>query len=440
VVSGIPVSGCAHLGDELVLLPQGLAGRLKGIQAYGQTRETVMAGQCAALNVRQWEHTEIKHGDCVTIPGYFTPQEMYLCKMRVLTHERLTLKNGAQIKFHTGTSVVPATLYLMQGDGIQAGDEALVQVRLTEPIVAGPGDRFIVRTLSPVYTVGGGMIVEAIPRRLKRNRPELQQDVEARAKAVLDEKDFVEYCVKNAESFVASEADISLRTKIPRSRLAEMLNGLIQEQKVISIGSDLYMHHAMAAQGEQLLVKVVEEFHRASPESPGLPVEQAQEKSGLPKVAFDGLLAQMLKDGRLVERNRRLALSGHREAVKDEDVQLLVKIEGVFTARLFNPPSPEEAVEVIKVPRDKVDRAIKMLIERERLVRLPEGLIFHRQAIDRAREITLDFFREKERLESVDFKYLLNTTRKYAIQLLDHMDRIGVTQRIGNTRYLKPQR
>jgi len=362
---------------------------------------------------------------------------MYLCRMRVLTHERLTLKNGAQIKFHTGTSVVPATLYLMQGDRIQAGDEALVQVRLTEPIVAGPGDRFIVRTLSPVYTVGGGMIVEAIPRRLKRYRPEIQQDVEERARAILDEKDFVEYCVKKAESFVASEADLSLRTKIPRNRLPEMLNRLIQEQKVISMGSGLYVHHATAAQGEQLLVKVVEEFHRESPESPGLPVEQVHEQSGLPKAVFDGLVARLLKDGRLVERNRRLALSGHRETVKDEDAKLLERIEALFTARPFNPPSPEEVAEAIKVPRDKVDRAMKMLIERERLVRLPEGLIFHRQAIERAREITLDFFREKERLESVDFKYMLNTTRKYAIPLLDHMDRIGVTQRIGNTRYLK---
>jgi selenocysteine-specific elongation factor len=440
VVSGVPVSGSARIGDELVLLPQGVEGRLKGIEVYGRTADTVMAGQCAALNVRQWDHSAIKHGDAVTIPGYFSPQEMYLCRLRLLAHERLSLKNGAQIKFHTGTSVVPATLYLMQGDRVQSGEEGIVQVRLSQPVVAGPGDRFIVRSLSPVQTIGGGMIVEGIARRLKRNRPEIQKEVEERAKAVLDEKVFVVYCIRSAPSFAASEAEISVRAKIPRNRLPEILNTLLQEGKIIALAPGHYIHCEKAADAEQRLLNAVAEFHRASPESPGLPIEKLQENAALPKAVCDSLMARLVQEGKLVEKNRRVALAEHRESIQEEDLKLLEKIESLFIRRPFNPPSPEEIIADAKFPKEKVDKALRILVEHERLVRLPEDLLFHKQAVDRAREILVEFMRKEGKLESVKFKYLLDTTRKFAIPLLDYMDRIGVTQRVGNTRYLKPAR
>ncbi len=440
VVSGIPVAGQARLGDELVLLPQNVEGRLRGIEVYGRAGDTVMAGQCAALNVKAWEHGEIRHGDCVTVPGYFEAEGMYLCRLRLLPQEKVSLKNGAQVKFHTGTSVVTAVVYLMQGERMTPGEEALVQLRLEEPVVAGPGDRFIVRMLSPVLTIGGGMIVEAIPRRLKRNRPEIQQDVEARAQAVRDEKAFVEYGVKSAETAIAGEQDLSQRTKIPRSRVSEIVKGLVESGRIRAAGGG-YVHTDTVTALEGRLVEAVRVFHAATPESPGILPEQLLEGSRLVKPVFDAVLAGLLKFGRLAERNRRIALAEHRGAFKDEDAKLLGEVEPLFSSRPFSPPALEEAAAAAHLPLEKVQRAVKLLVEHERLVRLPEGLYFHKDAVERAREILVSFIQEEGKLESVRFKYLLDTTRKFAIPLLDYFDRVGLLRRgVGsdaNTRYLK---
>lgn len=168
-----------------------------------------MVGQCAALNIPQLDYKTIERGNVVTVGEYFSPQQWYLCELSVLEHVKFPLKNGSSVKFHTGTSEVVATMYLLEGRNLIPDQKCLIQVRLSEPIVAGPTDRFILRSLSPVQTVGGGEIIEAIPNKLRGNRPQILEDVKARAKAVNSDKDFVEYCIKTAEDFAATETGIS---------------------------------------------------------------------------------------------------------------------------------------------------------------------------------------------------------------------------------------
>ncbi len=190
----------AHVGDEVVLLPENLAGRIRRIEVYGQASDAVMAGQCAAINVGHWDHRAIRRGDTLTLPGYFAPQEWFVCMLRLLPRDKLFLKSGAEVKFHTGTSDVAAMFYPLKGNHMEGGAEGLIQVRTKTPFVAGPGDYFIIRTPSPVRTIGGGRIVEAVDRRLKGSRPGVYEDLQQRAEAVLDERRFVEYCVRRAES------------------------------------------------------------------------------------------------------------------------------------------------------------------------------------------------------------------------------------------------
>ena len=209
VVAGIPVCGQAHIGDELVVLPHNLTGRVKRVEVYGRASDTVMAGQCAALNVGHWQSGAIRRGDTVTLPGYFSPQVWYVCQLRLLPRNKLRLKQGGEVKFHTGTTEIGAAIYnLEQGELHEAG-EYLVQVRTQAPVVAGPGDRFILRSLSPMRTIGGGTIIEAESRRLKRTRPNVREELQQRAAAVHDDTTFVEYCVRTAPLLMADEAQLA---------------------------------------------------------------------------------------------------------------------------------------------------------------------------------------------------------------------------------------
>lgn len=437
VVAGIPVAGSAKIGDEVVLFPHGSKGRIKAIQVYKRNSRTAMVGQCAALNVPQWDYKTINRGNAVTLAEYFSLQQWYLCELGLLNYGGQGLKNGVDVKFHTGTSEVVATLYLLQGNIAAARQKCLVQVRLSEPIVAAPGDRFILRTLSPVQTIGGGIVVEATPEKLRRNQPETIKDAQARAKAVLRRKDFVEYAIKTAETIAATEVEVSLRTKLPPGPLTPILAELIAENRIVELDRKLYIHSDTLADVQQGLLNLVGDFHRGSPQSPGIAAVQLCEKSILRKDVFDGVLKLLVSGGKLVERKHRLALPEHHEILSDTEQKLLQAVESLFRSRLFNPPSRAEIAEHTKADAEKVERILRIMLEQERLIRVENDLFFHAEAVEKAREILVSFISTEGKLESVKFKYLLDTTRKFAIPLLDYFDRIGVIRRVGNTRYLK---
>lgn len=436
VAAGIPISGLVQIGDEVVLLPQGEAGRVRRIEVYGRTSEQVKAGQCAAINVGHWEHTAIHRGDTVTLPGYFTPQEWYVCSLQLLPREKLVLRNGTEVKFHTGTSELSASIYSLEGDSLQGAGEHLVQLHTQVPLIAGPGDYFIIRSLSPVQTIGGGMIIEGTERRLKRRLPGLLDDLQARAEAVRDEGRFVEYCLKTAEASAASPADLAFRTKVRQQRVEQILATFVQQQTARALAPELFIHRQTAAELGERIVTLVSDYHRREPGSPGITVDDLRQLANLEKPVLDGLLAQIRAEGRLLEKNQRLATPEHVATFRDEDSQRLAAIESLFQNAPFHPPGVDEIVAHCRLPKPTVEKLLKVLKQHERLVSV-EGLLFHHTAIKRAREILVDYIHREGKLESVKFKYLLDTARKYAIPLLDYFDRVGVTRKVGHTRYLK---
>lgn len=437
VVSGIPVSGKAQIGDEVVILPQGTKGRIKTIQVYKRKSNSVLSGQCAAINVPQWDYKTIKRGNVVTLCDYFSPQLWYLCKLHLLSHNKFNIKTGTEVKFHTGTSEVVATVYLLEGNNLTAGQESLIQVKLSEPVVAGPTDRFILRSLSPVQTVAGGMIIEAIPDKLKRSKPAVLQDALTRADAVPDEKDFVEYCIKTAKTYAIDENHISYRAKILPEILKKILSKLISDFKVFNLPPKLYIHKDTIISVQQQMLDMVSGFHSTQPQSPGIAIEHFYRESHFPRDVAEGVVGLLLAQGKLVKRNDCLALPNHRQTFATGEQELMGKIESLYRDRPFNPPLASEIAELVKAAPDNVEKIIRILIEQKCLVRVENDLYFHRQAIEHARQILTSCIVKEGKLESVKFKYLLDTTRKFAIPLLDYFDRIGLTRRINNTRYLR---
>jgi len=444
IVAGVPTAGSAAVGDDIVLLPAGAAGRIRRIEVYGHGADRVLAGQCAAVNVGQWDHHQITRGDTVTVAGYFEPSSWFACRMRLLPADALLnkaagtagLKSGTRVKLHTGTLEVPAVVYPLEDPTMAPGQEAIVQVRLAHPSIAAPGDRFIVRALSPVQTIGGGRIIETMPHRLKRGRPGLVEELRERADATMDETRWVEYCVRTARRTAATENDLTFRTKLTRQRVRETLAALQQEAVVVPLAG-AFIHCDTLAGIRAIAVDVVREYHLAQPASPGIPVaELAAQIAASPKT-FDGLLALLKEEGLLTDVNGRLALPEHRPAFTGPDAERVEAIARVFEEAGFQPPKPDEAAQRLNLDARTVQRLIDTLLEHGRLVRVADDMIFHEAAVARAKQSVLDHFAKEERLESVQFKYMLDTTRKFALPLLDYFDRVGVTRRVGNTRYLK---
>jgi selenocysteine-specific elongation factor len=440
VVAGVPAAGAVRLGDEVVLLPEGLSGRISGIQVYGHDADTAMAGQCAAVNVRQWEAASVGRGSVIALPGYFEPAMWLACRLRLLGHPECALKNASGVKFHVGTSELSGTVYLMEGDWAAPGSECLVQVRLDTPVVTGPRDPFLLRLQSPPMTIGGGRIIETLPGRLKRTHAGIVDDLRARAEAVASDAAFVEYALQTAPAAVTGEADLSRRTKVLPPQVRDILKSLLAAGRALDLGAVGFVHRRRAEESEQSILAAAEAYHKSSPESPGQTPEALFEAAGLARPLGEALVARLVAAGKLAARGGRLAIASHKPAVADQDQRAIDAIERAFLEKLLNPPSPEEAAAGAKLSAPLAAKAVRLLREQQRLVEIAPGLLMHRDAIERARQLLTDYIRKEGFLESVKFKYLLETTRKFAIPLLDYFDRIGVTRASGHTRYLRPQK
>ena len=437
VVTGIPVAGSVDVGDEVVLLPAEVTGRVNAIQVYSREAQTAKAGQCAALNVRHWERDLINRGDVVTLAGYFAPEQWYVCRLRVLPHETISLKNGSRVKFHTGTLEVPATLYVLEGERLKGGQETFAQLRVDAPVVAGPGDGFILRSLSPVSTIGGGRVVEASARKLKRNHPSLIEALCEHESAIGNDAALVEYVLRRSEGPAVTAEAVARSAKVLQARAGVILSQLVAQGKAMEVPPGLYMHEAAAADAREHLLALVGDFHDKSPEVTGIRADSLQEASGLPKPVFEAVVASLTGRKALTEANGRIALAGYTKSVSQADRSLMDKVEAVFKAAPYAPPSMNELTRAAALPLSAVERAVTFLKDEGRLVAVAPGMLFHSDAVDGARKQLVEFIEREGKLESVKFKYLVDTTRKFAIPLLDYFDKIGVTLRVGNTRYLK---
>jgi selenocysteine-specific elongation factor len=437
VASGIPVSGSAKVGDKITLYPKGLSGRIKAIQVYQAQSDQVQCGQCAAINVAQWDHRTVTRGDVITVEGYFEPSEWYLCQLNLLPGEGLTVKNGAQVKFHTGTSETAATLFFMEGNRAFGSEKKLVQIRLNHPLVAGPTDRFIIRSLSPVQTIGGGYIVEALPQKLRRSRPDILADATARAKAVPTDLDFVAYCIRSAATFSTTFKAIAQRTKKKLSNIEPLVQTLIEAGHVQALTPTLLIHTDTTEVLKKQIVAEISSYHTKEPASPGMEVDACMLATGLAKPIFQPLAKQLLDSHILKAVNTCLALANHDADFDPVLQQRMQKVESLFENQAFKPPKLMDVMNQCVLNAKDTDEIIRLLVQHKKLLRVDGDMYFHTHAIAEAKRRAVAHLQKEGSLQSVDFKYLLDTTRKFAIPLLDYFDKIAVTRRApDNTRSL----
>ncbi len=440
IASGIPVSGSACLGDQVIAYPQAATGRIKAIQVYSTQSERVQCGQCAAINVPQWDHNTISRGDVITVEGWFAPSSWYLCELDMLLLEGLYLKNGSSVKFHTGTSENTAAIYLLQGDRIRSGEHALVQIQLNQPIVAAPLDRFILRSLSPVQTIGGGSIVEVLDRKLRRSRPEVVEDANQRAIAVKDDAAFAEYVIRIAQNHILTIKDVAQRIKRTLPHTEKIVQTLAGTGAIMALDQGLLIHTRTMDNLMRQFLDRIAQYHQAEPASPGIDIESCQTESRLPKPVFQRLLKSLESGGKIRIQEGRIRLADHNVIFDPAEQKRMQQVESLFLQRLFSPPDLVEIANLCRLSAKDVKNTLRLLTEHGRLVYIGGDLYFHSDAVAKARQAVVDHIKKEKRLESVQFKYLIEATRKYALPLLDYLDKMGITKRApDNTRFLGPK-
>ncbi|MBI3098554.1 MAG: SelB C-terminal domain-containing protein, partial [Planctomycetes bacterium] len=438
IVTGVPLSGHAKPGDILEVLPIAKRGRVRSLQAYKGEVNEVRAGHSSAINLADINHTEVGRGFVVATPGYFQASRHIQVRFQAVRDLARPIRNLTSVRLHTGTVEALGRVILLDRKDVLPGDAALLQVRLVDPIVAAPGDYFVLRLQSPTVTLGGGRILTCDPTRLRRFREEVLQDLKYSEEALGDERKQVEHVVRRSGLEPVPIDTIDQRAGLGLSRTRPHVEALLAEGRLRHLPeSGRYVHRDPLPAARERILAAVRQSHAKNPMGVGLPRLVLRTESGLDPELYAVLLPELLRERALAETHELIHLPAHRVALDESLVRLGAEIERALLERKFATPGPKELYASLGAAEADVERLLKLLGEQGVVYRFKDDVLLHRDAVEEAKSLLLKTIADKGAVESAEFRDLLGTTRKYVIPLLEYFDATGLTVRDGNRRTLK---
>ncbi|MGC2721367.1 MAG: selenocysteine-specific translation elongation factor [Candidatus Acidiferrales bacterium] len=437
VVTGTLISGAIRNEDDLELYPTGERVRVRGLHSGGAAIERAKAGQRTAANVTGVPLEKIERGMVLAAPGAFDATTRVDARI-ILLHSAKPLKNRARVHFHQGSAERIAEVVLLGGaKDLASGDSAFAQIRLDAPLLILPGDRFILRRLSPVITIGGGAALDVKPARHKgdgRSAVSLLETIQrGNRPEILD-------ALLHSANREFSQRDLIARTGWTSAEVVKAAISLTatNRARVISENPWAVVSAACLAEFAAKLVKAVDQFHHANPLLPGIPKQELRAEAGKPSAVLLEFALKDLKNagalgltGDFVHRaNRGVELSHEESAAKSA-------LEKEFESAGFAVPSLEAARAKLTVPAAKSEKLAQMLFREKVLVRVSPDLVLHVKTLRHLRQLVAAYkTKHGDRLPIAAFKELTGVSRKYAVPLLEHLDRERVTRRVGDERVI----
>lgn len=442
VVTGTLIAGSIKVGDELELLPSdGQRSRVRGLQVHGRATNEAHAGERTAVNLQGIDVAKVARGQALAPAERLQAAHMLDVKLHLLPNAPRALRTRSRVRLHHGTAEVIARVVLLDAAELPPGGQAAAQLRLESRLLALPGDRFIIRSYSPAVTIGGGVVVDAYPQ---KHRARERAQVVARLAELehADERERIALFVEMAGERGMSHAEIAARSGATDEVIHQAADEFTKKRRLVAVNDNPLRLVARPA-FEELAKRVramLKEFHQKSPLEAGLGREELRERifARLPAEIFRAVIAQLAERGEVVAEKDLLRLASHRVALSAEEQAAKDHLAELYARAALQPISLEEAVAQagpqFGIDPQRAQRFAQMLINSGELVRVAE-LVFHRSALDELRAKLQNFKREHgPRIDVGVFKELTGVSRKYAIPLLEYLDRQRVTRRVGDTR------
>ena len=438
VVTGTLISGAVKLEDEVELYPARKRLRVRGLHSGGKQIERAVAGQRTAVNLAGIEHEEITRGMVLAPAGLFEATQRVDARVTLLGSAP-PLKNRARVHFHQGTAEAIAEVILLNDGGgeLAAGGSAFAQLRLDTPLLLLPGDRFILRRFSPVVTIGGGTVLDARAPRHKRKDAAVAPFLDVLEHGTREE---ILCALVDAAPRGVTLPEIVARTGWIESETRAAAEKLAIAKRVRMLGSaPIVVAPAAAVTAYAAAIrKAVEAFHRANPLLPGIPKQELRARAGRARVEiFDAALGDLVVTRALVVTGDLVAQAGREISLSTEETRAKELIEREFESAGLTVPGFASVLAKLPVDAPRAQKILQILLREKVLVKISSDLVFHRNTLLKLREMLAKYRKERgARLPITVFKELTGITRKYAIPLLEHLDREQVTRRAGDERVI----
>jgi selenocysteine-specific elongation factor len=432
VVTGTLVAGTIRKEDELELFPAKRRVRVRGVQVHGASAEVAVAGQRTALNLPGLSTDDLARGMTLATVGTFRSASRADVLLSLLPSAK-PLKNGAPVHFHAYSAETIAEVRLYGAKQLKPGEETYAKLRIGEPMLLLPGDRFIVRQFSPVATIGGGVVLDASPV-ARRQRTD---DAIAFLKIMRD---------GSPEEVLAARVRRRGRLGMRLDEIPGEMN--MRREDVMKLAAraeliwcDLVLVAPSAfLEGKTDVLQVLKKFHDANPLVAGMSKEQLRERLNLGPEVFNKILGELTKEKKLEAAGELVRLSGRGVVMKDDEAESKRIIEQAFASAGLKVPSLKEVLASLKVDKLRAQKIVTLLLRDKILIKISEELIFHQSALTDLRRKIADLkISAPEIAPKIDvarFKDMTGVSRKYAIPLLEYLDRERVTRRVGDERVI----
>jgi selenocysteine-specific elongation factor len=442
VVTGTLIAGRIDKDAEVEICPLGRRVRVRGIEVHNAPAPTALAGQRTAVNLPGIEAKEISRGMILAPPGLFQPTSRLDCRLNLLPSAR-PLKNRARFHFHCGTAETIAEVILLDRKELEPGSSTFAQLRLSEPSLLMPGDRFIIRQLSPVTTIGGGSVLD--------NQPAQHRIGDATVVPLLDtlEKGNAEI---RLEWLVRQPGEAPLAGLVSRTgwQPAEVLRVgkvLASTNRLSLLGQppESFVHEEHFRELAKTIIGQLEKFHAENPLVAGLPKEDLRSRTDTrssphpappSNLLFNALLQTLAAQGKVEVQGETVRLAGHRIQLTPEEQLAKDQISAAFEKRGLAVPGTPEVLAKLHIDRPRAEKLLQILLKEKVLLKVTEDLVFHRAALQQLKQLLVRRKAQSNRINVAVFKEITGLSRKYAIPLLEYLDREHVTRREGDERII----
>lgn len=425
VVTGTMISGTLKVGDEVVVYPKMLSSRVRSIQVYGEPVEAAYAGQRTAVNLSNVKVEELDRGDVIAPKGALVPSRVLDVKLILLNNVK-PLKNRSRIRFYVGASEVMGRVVLLDRDELSAGESCYAQMQLESFVCVLYGDRFVLRSYSPMETIGGGVVLVPNARKHKRYKDQIideLQNIEHKGKTFQVEKAIY-------ESGVAWTLDeLAKKFGVVEEVLAASEN-LVK----VHYGTSAYVYHKQRYEKlKEEVRRLLEDYHKRFPLKDGMPKEELKEKvlREAKSKQFDVMLWLMEQDGLIQAREQVVWLKGFTATLSPKDQQIRERILKELSVSRFKPLKEEE---ILKSTSEAP--VLHFLVKTGDVVKLPSGEYLAGAAVEEAKALLVNYLKEHGQITLGAFRDMLGVSRRDALALLEYFDAVRVTKRSGDTRVL----
>jgi selenocysteine-specific elongation factor len=437
VVTGTLISGSVAPGDEVELFPRGVRLRVRGVQSGGRAVERAAPGQRTAVNLAGIEHTALKRGMVLASPGKFRKTRRIDVRIELLPSAR-KMKQGSRVHFHAGTAETIAEVFFHGEKVLPPGGSALANLKLQDEVLALPGDRFIVRQFSPVVTIGGGAVLDPLAR-----RPMVRDTGRGAFLETLEQQRNPEILAAMTERALLGLGyeEIVARTGWTEKEIQEALEKLHGTGRVRIVSSEplVLVSGKLFEEVRKKITEKVERFQKENPLLPGILREDLRASLGkrVRTETFRAALEELSAQTKLDAQGELVKKAGSEIALLPEEAKAKEQIEAAFASASLAVPSVKEVLAKLAVEAKRAEKLLQILLREKNLVRVSPELVFHRQALAQLKEQLSVYKKAKgDRINVPAFKELTGITRKYAIPLLEYLDRERVTRRAGDERVI----